>query len=288
MSGSSWVQALTELQSPICYPVITNWPFKEQIDPWPDAISWPDSFLADSCCQSHYEWHITVQVKRLLSNNSIGNYLGVLIFLTYTEAVHLMLEFSAPFPVWRLSLCLTLMGILSNNEAKFSFKRSFREFLSPPLLPHSKTLWTITWISLQCAAVAWAQVRMFTRNGLHCYCSSTSIDYYNCFLQSPLQSVLPVISVYLSLVLVVKNLPACAGDAEDAALTPGWGRSSEGGNGNPLQHSCLENPMDRGAWWATVHRVAKSQTRLKQLSRHTCLKVQIPWKHSLIKTPCVT
>ena len=42
---------------------------------------------------------------------------------------------------------------------------------------------------------------------------------------------------------------------------PGWGRSPGEGNGNPLQHSCLENPMDRGAWWTTVHRVAKSQTR---------------------------
>ena len=44
-----------------------------------------------------------------------------------------------------------------------------------------------------------------------------------------------------------------------------------GGNGNPLQYSCLENPKDRGAWWATVHRVAKSQTRLKQLTTQACL-----------------
>ena len=43
----------------------------------------------------------------------------------------------------------------------------------------------------------------------------------------------------------------------------------QGGHGNPLQYSCLENPMDRGAWRATVHRVTKSQTRLKQLSTHT-------------------
>ena len=47
---------------------------------------------------------------------------------------------------------------------------------------------------------------------------------------------------------------------------PESGRSSGGGHGNPLQYSCLENPMDRGAWWASVHRVAKSQTQLKQLS----------------------
>ena len=48
--------------------------------------------------------------------------------------------------------------------------------------------------------------------------------------------------------------------------TPGLRRSPEGGNGNALQYSCLENPMDRGAWWATVHGVAESWTQLKRLS----------------------
>ena len=56
---------------------------------------------------------------------------------------------------------------------------------------------------------------------------------------------------------VVKNLPA---HAEDVDLIPGSGRSPGGGNGNPLQYSCLGNPMDRGAWWATVHGLAESQT----------------------------
>ena len=60
--------------------------------------------------------------------------------------------------------------------------------------------------------------------------------------------------------LVVKNLPANAGDIRDAGSIPGSGRSPGKGHGNPLQYSCLENPMDRGAWWATVHRVAKSWT----------------------------
>ena len=59
--------------------------------------------------------------------------------------------------------------------------------------------------------------------------------------------------------VVVKNLPANAGDIRDTDLTPGSGRSPGGGHGNPLQHSCLENPVDRGAWRATVHRVAKSR-----------------------------
>ena len=62
--------------------------------------------------------------------------------------------------------------------------------------------------------------------------------------------------------LVVKNLPANAGDIRDAGSTPGSGRSPGEGHGNPLQYSCLENPMDRGAWQATVHGVARSQTRL--------------------------
>ena len=57
----------------------------------------------------------------------------------------------------------------------------------------------------------------------------------------------------------------------DVCSIPGSGRSSEGEYGNPLQYSCLENPMDRGAWWAAVHRIAQSQTWLKQLSTHTCI-----------------
>ena len=65
---------------------------------------------------------------------------------------------------------------------------------------------------------------------------------------------------------VIKNLPASTGDIGDAGSIPGSERSSGGGNGNPLQYSCLENPMDRGAWWATVHRIAKSWTQLSTLN----------------------
>ena len=60
--------------------------------------------------------------------------------------------------------------------------------------------------------------------------------------------------------LVVKNPTANAGDIRDASLIPRLGRSPGEGHGNPLQHSCLENPMDRGAWWATIHGVAKLDT----------------------------
>ena len=62
------------------------------------------------------------------------------------------------------------------------------------------------------------------------------------------------------MVLMVKNLPVNAGDIRDVGSIPGLERSPGGGHGNPLQYSCLENPMDRGAWQATVHSVAKSQT----------------------------
>ena len=59
---------------------------------------------------------------------------------------------------------------------------------------------------------------------------------------------------------MVKNLPVNAGDAGAIGSIPGLGRFPGEGNGSPLQYSCLGNPMDRGAWWATVHKVAKSLT----------------------------
>ena len=65
------------------------------------------------------------------------------------------------------------------------------------------------------------------------------------------------------MVLLVKNLPANAGDIRDKTSIPGSGKPPEGGFGNPFQYSCLENPKDRVARWATVHGVAKSWTRFK-------------------------
>ena len=67
---------------------------------------------------------------------------------------------------------------------------------------------------------------------------------------------------------MVKNLPADTGDAKDIGLISGLGRFPGGGHGNPLQCSCMENAMGRGAWWVIVHRVAKSLTCLKGLSTH--------------------
>ena len=67
----------------------------------------------------------------------------------------------------------------------------------------------------------------------------------------------------IKLVPVVKNPPDNAGDGGDAGLIFGSGRSPGGGHGNPIQYCCPENPMDRGAYWAKVHGVTKSWTRLK-------------------------
>ena len=77
---------------------------------------------------------------------------------------------------------------------------------------------------------------------------------------------------------VVKNLPANAGDTRDVVSIPGLGGSPGEGNGNPLQCSCQENPMDRGAWQATVHGVAKSRTRFSNLTAtYTLFQILFPY-----------
>ena len=80
----------------------------------------------------------------------------------------------------------------------------------------------------------------------------------------------------LPTVSVVKNLPAKAGDV---GLILGSGRSPGEGNGNPLQYSCLENPMDGGAWWTAVHGVTKSRTRLNNWAQHSTIKIQFSVLH---------
>ena len=73
---------------------------------------------------------------------------------------------------------------------------------------------------------------------------------------------------------MVKKPPANAGDIRDMGSIPGSGRLPGGGHGNPLQCCCLENPMDRGAWQAIVHRFAKSRMQLKQFSTHTLFLIK--------------
>ena len=79
-------------------------------------------------------------------------------------------------------------------------------------------------------------------------------------IRSALKSTDPYIYIVFPGSSAVKNLPA---NVENTGLIPGLGRSPGEGNSNPLQYSCLGNPMDTGAWRATVHRVTKSQTRLR-------------------------
>ena len=83
---------------------------------------------------------------------------------------------------------------------------------------------------------------------------------------------------------MVKNPPANGGDVREAGSIPGLGRSPGGGLGNPLQYSCLENPMDRGARWATVPRVAQSWPGLKQLSTHAKANVSMMETYYIINS----
>ena len=109
---------------------------------------------------------------------------------------------------------------------------------------------------------------------LCCHCRGHGFDpwsgNYNptCYVALPKKNKsMKTVSVHL--VLVVKNLPANVGDIRDENSILGSGRSPGEGHSNPLQYSCLENPMNRGAWWATVHRVAQSWAQLKWLNTHT-------------------
>ena len=122
-----------------------------------------------------------------------------------------------------------------------------------PIMYHSVKLEYISW---KCGMVVGSPV--------------TFLPALNFFHLLPLTLHLPDVFCEASqVVLVVKNPPANAGDLRDGVLISGLGRSPGGGHGNPLQYSCLENPMDRGICWAIIHRVSKSQTRLKRLNTHT-------------------
>ena len=107
----------------------------------------------------------------------------------------------------------------------------------------------------------------------------------------------PVVITASQAALVVKNLPAHAEDVRDVGLIPGSGRCPGEGNGNPLQHSCLENATVRGAWWATVHGVGKSGTQQSLAFSfpftpsapllHLSISVSV-FKFKIMKTICQT
>ena len=96
-----------------------------------------------------------------------------------------------------------------------------------------------------------------------------------CFLK--FRTPAPSIQWASQVALLVKDLPANAGDIEDIGSIPGLERSPGGGHGNPLQYSCLENPMDRGAWQATVHGVTESDTTdvIQHSTHHIKYKVEL-------------
>ena len=99
----------------------------------------------------------------------------------------------------------------------------------------------------------------------------THISYVSCIGRQDLLHTSNLISWASQVVVGVKNRPANAGDIRDSGSIPRLGRSPGGGHGNPLQYSCLENPMDRGAWQATVHRVADSNVTEATQHTHTIL-----------------
>ena len=125
---------------------------------------------------------------------------------------------------------------------------------------HSSTLaWKIPWTE---------EPGRLQSMGLH----RVGHDRSNLAVAAPYISQYPGRRTSLMAQWVKKNPPVNAGDTRDAGSIPGWERSPGGGNGNPLQYSCLENPMDRGAWWATGHRVTKVSDVTKRLKS----KVQGP------------
>ena len=112
---------------------------------------------------------------------------------------------------------------------------------------HTASIWCVSLCSLVCA----------------CFCLSVLFEIFFSFEESWSSILHNVLQSAFEDFLggtLVKNLPASAGDVRDTGSIPGLGRSPGEGHDNPLQYSCLENPMDRGAWQATVHRVAKSGT----------------------------
>ena len=111
--------------------------------------------------------------------------------------------------------------------------------------------------------------------GPECQCAQWAEFFYKSGEACCMVDVIYIQAVGNWVALLVKNLPADAGDARDSSLIPGLGRFPGGGHSDPLQYSCLENPMSREACQTTVHRVAESWTQLKQLSMHASKAIAV-------------
>ena len=143
-------------------------------------------------------------------------------------------------------------------------------------LKHVNSTWFLTSPQKKCVLVPW--IRIWSLRPV----PGTELKFLDFLSVKGERRVLLLISPFKpylrasQVVLVIKGPPANAGDIRDMGSIQGWGGSLGGGHGSPLQYSCLENPMDRGAWWAIVHRVAKNQTQLKRLSMHTRTHAKTP------------
>ena len=159
-------------------------------------------------------------------------------------------------------------------------RKDWTFYLFLPVDRHSPSFWTRHGTVLHIKGISW--VTLLGGNCMNPQRPETLLSAVSCSTITPTSWADfhtsfkgPISSKSLSLqfavtsllVLVVKSLPASTGDIRDMGSIPRLGSSPEGGHGNPLQYSCLENLMNKGAWWATVHGVAQSQTRLKRLSR---------------------
>ena len=149
------------------------------------------------------------------------------------------------------------MGLSSQNQVPRSFWRPWGRIISLPFPSFWKLLHS-PWLLAPSSIFGLSNIRPSPPTAItlvvHLF---ASLFHYVC--------VCVCVSVYTyvwasQVALAVKNLPANAGDVRDEGLIPGSGRSLGGGHVNPLQYSSLENPMDKGAWLATIHRVPKSWT----------------------------
>ena len=147
------------------------------------------------------------------------------------------------------------------------------------MAPHSSSrAWKIPWVEDLVGCSLWGREESDTTEGLHFHFSLSCIGEGNgnplqCYCLENLRDggAWWAAVVSQSRTWLKRLSSSSSSKAGDVGLIPGSGKSPEEENGNPLQYSCLKNPMDRGVWWATVHRAAKSQTLPKGLSMHAYL-----------------
>ena len=149
-----------------------------------------------------------------------------------------------PFLIWNVSIVpCPVLTVVSQPSCRFLRRQVRWSDISIPLRISHSLFW-----STQSKGPIWIILTIFQKS------AKEYKDFKGCTVES-----------------VIKISPAHVGDPGDTGLIQGLGRFPGEGNGDLLQYSCLENPMDRGAWRAIVHRVTKSWTQLKQLNMHVCL-----------------